>query len=71
LQRIAPDKEVMIGISNYNLVPAGELVSFLDVSDERRHHPLWQHAMPSCTLHMKPLLLLQGCGRCYGVCLHR
>lgn len=31
LQRIAPDKEVMIGISNYNLIPAGELVSFLDV----------------------------------------
>lgn len=32
LQRVAPDKEVMIGISNYNLIPAGELVSFLDVS---------------------------------------
>mmetsp|Transcript_20288 Transcript_20288/g.61122 ORF Transcript_20288/g.61122 Transcript_20288/m.61122 type:complete len:374 (+) Transcript_20288:581-1702(+) len=30
LQRIAPDKEVMIGISNYNLVAGGELVSFLD-----------------------------------------
>lgn len=32
LQKVAPNKEVMIGISNYNLIPAGELVSFLDVS---------------------------------------
>lgn len=31
LQRIAPDKEVMIGISNYRLVEGGELVSFLEV----------------------------------------
>lgn len=30
LQRIAPDKEVMIGISNYRLVEGGELVSFLE-----------------------------------------
>lgn len=31
LQRIAPDKEVMIGISNYNLVDAGEMPAFLEV----------------------------------------
>ena len=29
--RVAPQKEVMIGISNYNLVNTGQLVSFLEV----------------------------------------
>ena len=31
LMRVAPQKEVMIGISNYNLVNTGQLVSFLEV----------------------------------------
>lgn len=30
--RVAPQKEVMIGISNYNLINTGQLVSFLEVS---------------------------------------
>ena len=31
LMRVAPQKEAMIGISNYNLVNTGQLVSFLEV----------------------------------------
>lgn len=31
--RIAPQKEVMIGISNFNLIKTGQLVSFLEVGD--------------------------------------
>lgn len=31
LMRVAPQKEVMIGISNYNLILSGQLVSFLEV----------------------------------------
>jgi hypothetical protein len=31
LMRVAAQKEVMIGISNYNLVNTGQLVSFLEV----------------------------------------
>ena len=30
--RIAPQKEIMIGISNFNLLKTGQLVSFLEVS---------------------------------------
>ena len=29
---MAPQKEVMIGVSNYNLITKGQLVSFLKVS---------------------------------------
>lgn len=44
LQRIAPDKEVMIGISNYRLVEGGELVSFLEVL------LFWAHSFASAQL---------------------
>jgi len=33
--RIAPQKEVMIGISNFNLIKTGQLVSFLEVGDAK------------------------------------
>ena len=32
LQRVAPQGEVMIAISNYDLIPGGELVMWLEVS---------------------------------------
>lgn len=39
LQRIAPDREVMIAISNYNLILEGMLTTWLEVCCLCWHHP--------------------------------
>lgn len=58
----------MIGISNYNLIPAGELVSFLDVSVDclrRQSQPVSFPASHSFTVSLPGMRLCKSlCAAC-------